>query len=185
MKTENWLNFQRWIWGLWETSRSSLRRIIRIMCPSKMTWWSSVTLLIRKFSAIQRSGMWWSEKITGCFTCRKGREKMPWQITRKPMCIHWNKALKLRPELQKCGTGFWTGAWISSITMWLPIKRHFIRSICRRSQRWLESGIPEWILLQNIWKKIPTWNLIFWQIIWGSLLKNTSCSENMILTWTI
>ena len=34
---------------------------------------------------------------------------MPWQITRKPMCIHWNKVRKLHPELQKCGTGFWTG----------------------------------------------------------------------------
>ena len=36
-------------------------------------------------------------------------EKMPWQITRKPMCIHWNKVRKLHPELQKYGTGSWTG----------------------------------------------------------------------------
>ncbi|RHS97590.1 hypothetical protein DW904_14215 [Ruminococcus sp. AM42-11] len=32
-----------------------------------------------------------------------------WQITRKPMCIHWNKVRKLHPELQKYGTGSWTG----------------------------------------------------------------------------
>ena len=38
MKTENWLISGGRIWNLWETSRSSLRRIIRIMCPSKMTW---------------------------------------------------------------------------------------------------------------------------------------------------
>ena len=48
---------------------------------------------------------------------------------------NWNKVRKLHPELQKCGTGFWTGVWNNSITTWLPTKRHFIRSICRRSQR--------------------------------------------------